>query len=782
MSFGKRQGTDAVCYTKPLDSLKGWNDHFFWIDAFACPDLFSWHTGKSVSRDVIPKSSEFRPEHYATLIAYPALFHKYLEPFLCLVGMSHLLSFIGTANPTKVRIGERQRDEFEPKLLETTVGRVVSLQPVAPDQSSTPKKQKTKVVDAGEPSHPAKKSRDDYGAPGGPTVDGKSLSSIQRLFDGAVQNAEVTGRIMPTLPFVSSSVFTTPEREDGDHTELLARANLRIIGAPQRFVISSDSSDHSGVNIAKAEVDSVVRTSMLKITSATTTTPTADHAAIGKEKLVGSSVFGADSLFTGERHPKSGGFSDCSGSDFLIGGIRTVIDPDSNLQKVYVPQWNVTNESCLDDGGVCREMVDELAPPNFFASIRGMDYDQLFTKFNVGVARQVSLSTKVRMRAEYHIKEKRRLKVVVEEKNQVLKARDKEIENLKARLLLKEAKAAKAIRLRAETFKLEAAKKSLRDEVSSSELKEKLSNYENLTERLEEFQDALLKVVNDKFDKLYDDFVEVTLHLEERFYLHLLTTIVGRKWLLTHGMELAISKCLNSPEYLSALGTTVSKAIEKGMQDGLVARIIHSREGRVLTDVAAHNPAAKADYVSALQQLQSVNFSLLAELKANKDASIEVVMNILCLEEHLAASLGLNELQPHVDPLMVPIYHSLDKTIVGASALSLALDVSDARVRRIRENIMSHMSLFQDVFVSLAEPLFAAALTDMEGTSSAAPATVDLTTALSVTLASAGTVTSFFVDDYGVIGTDDQSAVNESVVDKDANPFPNVDNVELNIP
>nr|GFA52996.1 hypothetical protein [Tanacetum cinerariifolium]GFA54311.1 hypothetical protein [Tanacetum cinerariifolium] len=267
--------------------------------------------------------------------------------------------------------------------------------------------------------------------------------------------------------------------------------------------------------------------------------------------------------------------------------------------------------------------------------------------------------------------------------------------------------------------------------------------------------DALLKVVNDKFDKLYDDFVDVTLHLEERFCPHLLTTIVGRKWLLTHGMELAIAKCLNSPEYLSALGTTVSKAIKKGMQDGLVARIILGREGRVLTDVAAHNPAVKADYVSALQQLQSVNFSLLAELKANKDASIKVVLNILRLEEHLAVSLGLNELRPHVDPLMVPIHHSLDK-------LSLVS--------------------FQDVFVSLAEPLSAAALTGMEGTSSAAPATVDLTTALSVTLASAGTVTSFFVDDYGVMGTDDQSAVNESVVDKDANPFPNVDNAELNIP
>nr|GEX37336.1 hypothetical protein [Tanacetum cinerariifolium] len=318
-----------------------------------------------------------------------------------------LLSFIRTADPTKVRIGERQRDEDEPKLLETTVRRVVSLLPAAPDRSSGELEASVdKLFDEGGGDEQAKqgdsasgghgvgfdvvaetivedKLRDDYGAPGGPAVGGKSQSSIQRLLVEAVQNAKVRGGVMPAFLFVLSSVSTTPEREGGDYTELLAGANLRTIGAPQRFVISSDSSDHSDVNIAEAEVDSIVRTSMPIITGATTTTPTADPAAIAKEKFVGSSVFSTDSPSAGGSHPISGGFSDCSGSDFLVGGIRTVIEPDSNLQKVYVPQWNVTNGSCLDNGGVCREMVDEFSPPKFFAYIRGMDHDHLFTEFNV---------------------------------------------------------------------------------------------------------------------------------------------------------------------------------------------------------------------------------------------------------------------------------------------------------------------------------------------------------------------------------------------------------------
>nr|GFD38566.1 hypothetical protein [Tanacetum cinerariifolium] len=97
-------------------------------------------------------------------------------------------------------------------------------------------------------------------------------------------------------------------------------------------------------------------------------------------------------------------------------------------------------------------------------------------------------------------------------------------------------------------------------------------------------------------------------------------------------LELAISKCLNSTEYLSTLRAAIDKAVEKGMQDGLSAEITHGAEGRVLTDVAAYNPSMEAYYLSALQQLQSVNFFLIAGLKSNKDASIDTIMNLLRLE------------------------------------------------------------------------------------------------------------------------------------------------------
>ncbi|GKB26188.1 hypothetical protein Tco_0865589 [Tanacetum coccineum] len=423
------------------------------------------------------------------------------------------------------------------------------------------------------------------------------------------------------------------------------------------------------------------------------------------------------------------------------------------------------------------------------------------------------LSAEVRMRAEYNVKERRRLKSVVEKQDEILKIREGEIENLKARLLLREAEAAEAICLRAEASNFEAIEKSLRDEtdalrernvilekernaldvkvteleasavnkgceltdlnaqltsvksqndnlvdrvyeleVSSTGLQEKVMVYENCTEQLEKFQDDQMKVINYKFDKLYTDFVEMALHLEEKLYPHLLTTISGSRWLLTQGMKLVIIKCLHSSEYLSALGTAIGKAIDKSMQDGLSAGITHGKEGRVLTDVAAHNLSAE-------------------------DASIEAVMSILRLEEPLADKLGLNELQPHVDQLMVPIHHSSDKVVIGATALSLALDVSSIRVKKIRENIANQRSALRDVFVPLAEPFSAAVLTGTEGIYDIVDATADTTMALSTTFSSASTIAPISVDDYEVVGTDDQTTADEN-----AEPFPNVDDAKLNIP
>ncbi|GJW57145.1 hypothetical protein Tco_0103876 [Tanacetum coccineum] len=556
MSFSKRQGNDAVCYTKPLDSLKSWNDRFFWVDTFACPASFPWNTSKSASKDPFPKSSQYNAEHYATLVAYPAPFHK--------VEMD-LLSFIQTADPTKVRIGERQRAEGKPKLLDTTMGHVVPLLPVSPAvtaPSSELRQVWTRHFDRSSGSH----------AEQGDSVSGGHGVGVPQVSKTAEIIAEDAALVQPRRQRKRKTVVSDagepshpPKKLREDHGTSTG-ANLRAITAPPRFVISSDSSHHLGTNIAEAKVDSFARPSVPLMTMTTTVTSTVDPTTTAKEKFVESSIFGGGSS-SGAEHTV-GGFSGLTGSDFIVGV--------------------------------------------------GWKHDELFTEFNVGAARQISLSAEVRMHAEFNIREKRRLSAFVEEKKSLLKARDEEGE--KSELDVKLADLAATVKVR------EQEVADLDDVVTS------------------------IKVHNDNL----------------------------------------------SDQYLSSLGAAIGKAVEKGMQEGLSAGITHGAAGRVLTDVAAYNPSAEADYLSALQRLQSVNFSLITELKSNKDASIDTIMNLLCLEDSLAERLGLTESQPRVDQLMVPIHHSPDQRVIGASALSLSLDVSSSRVQRIRENIANHRSALRD--------------------------------------------------------------------------------------
>nr|GEV43319.1 hypothetical protein [Tanacetum cinerariifolium] len=96
-----------------------------------------------VLRDPLPKFTEFNTDHYAFLVAHPVPFQNFLEPFLCLVRMSRyytldedtyprflrddgqdmdLFAFIHVVNPTKVKIGGRDRAEGEKKLLNSIGG------------------------------------------------------------------------------------------------------------------------------------------------------------------------------------------------------------------------------------------------------------------------------------------------------------------------------------------------------------------------------------------------------------------------------------------------------------------------------------------------------------------------------------------------------------------------------------------------------------------------------------------------------------------------------------
>ncbi|GJY41519.1 hypothetical protein Tco_0428789 [Tanacetum coccineum] len=739
MSFSKCPDVDAVCYTKPLDSLKRWNGHFFWVDSFACPASFLWHADKNVSRDPFPKSTEFRADDYAILVA----------------------------DPTKVKVGERERAEGEASLLDSIVGRVVPLLLVAParvkseleasverlfDESGSadqgdsavggghdaeiessmgviiiaaenvtaerpkrPRKKRQAATDAGGSSHPPKKLRGDYGTSGDAATSGKSPSILKELLASSMLNVEAGVAAVETLPMVTSSVSATPEHESGPPTDSIIGLNLRTLSPTERFVISSNSSHYSSTNAAEAGIDSFVRSVTLPsvMIEAVITTNVASILSAPALKT-GTKVVTPihalmfhDSDSKGTVKPDAAGFSHVPGNELSMGS-RDV--NSETLYEVIVLQWNVSNDTFLDDHDVSREFIDHLAPPVLFAQIREMDYHHLFTEFNVGTARQACLNAEVGMRAEYCLSERRRLESECEKQAELLKVRDAEIESLKAQLLLKETEASEVVHLRAQVSAAEATEKMHASEIDDlkqknvalenekesldgkkdglvgqvhkleatcSGLRGQVSSYERLKEQIEEFQDAQMNIVNEKVAMMDADLLEMALHLEEKFYPHLLNTIFGRRWLLTHGLKLAVVKCLNSQEYLSALGAAISRVIEKGIQDGLSAGINHGKAGRSLEDVAAYNPFAEADYTSALQRLRP-----------------------------LADAPGMSDLQPNIEQLKLPIHRPEDQVILGETSLLVALDVTHSCVERIRENVAAQWSTLIGFWTALVDPLF----------------------------------------------------------------------------
>ncbi|GKE33748.1 hypothetical protein Tco_1453070, partial [Tanacetum coccineum] len=85
-----------------------------------------------------------------------------------------------------------------------------------------------------------------------------------------------------------------------------------------------------------------------------------------------------------------------------------------------------------------------------------------------------------------------------------------------------------------------------------------------------------------------------------------------RRWVVGNDFRLAVHKCANSVEYQSALGKVFLMAINKGMQQGLKAGVVHGQVGRPLTQIEAYDLEVEGKYVEAVSE-----FEIRAKLEVN---------------------------------------------------------------------------------------------------------------------------------------------------------------------
>ncbi|GKC54608.1 hypothetical protein Tco_1077353, partial [Tanacetum coccineum] len=185
--------------------------------------------------------------------------------------------------------------------------------------------------------------------------------------------------------------------------------------------------------------------------------------------------------------------------------------------------------------------------------------------------------------------------------------------------------------------------------------------------------------------------------------------------------------------------TAIGCAVNKGIQDGLRAGIAYGKAGRDLSIIEAYDPFAEAKYVEAMNALDTVDFSLLSELKSKKDASIVDLMDSFRLEGPLAEIPRAKDLQPSPEQLRVPIHRMEDNVVLGETSLSFSFQVVQSRVQRVKGKILEKRLSLTDVMVPLAEPLSSQSVIG-EASTSAIPTTTGPIITLSITFVSSDVI------------------------------------------
>ncbi|GKA58918.1 hypothetical protein Tco_0758231 [Tanacetum coccineum] len=438
-SFAKRSTLAPTCFSKPSGSIKNWANHFFWVDSRVFPISVPIYTGGILEKGPAPHLTTRQEQAVKLLESHKAPFRRCPECFLCLVGLSPyypfnentysafeypdrtemgLFDFIKIADPQKVQAVEVQKGADQVKLLESIEHYFMPLVPRAPGGNSS--------AAGTEVSAPVEERLEDVAADDAylELVDPGEDMVVVRRGEGEIMS--VGSRLLAQERSATSSV-APPSLESESFVDLSAQASLQI-----HTTVGSSSTLSAPVDTA----------------AATTTSTKAKLAMDVNPDLAGPSQL-----------------EESEGSDDSFYELAT-FDP-SEVKRWYVPRWNITNDSLLDDGFSYRTLVDHVAPPAFFASLRFMDCNQLYTKFNVGAARQICRGSEVRSRAEHELELKEKLNAKYAARGKLLEEKDSEILRLKSQLAEKEAEAAEVVRLRDQVSSLSGEKSALTAEVSA---------------------------------------------------------------------------------------------------------------------------------------------------------------------------------------------------------------------------------------------------------------------------------------------------------------------------
>nr|GEY63536.1 hypothetical protein [Tanacetum cinerariifolium] len=585
---------------------------------------------------------------------------------------------------------------------------------VVVEKTKKSKRKRKAIEDASGSTLPPKKLKEDYYAATS-NIDVKSLVAICGLIlEGSSVPSEVTE------PRVVASVTPTPDHGEDGPTYFMSGLNLRTHPLAMKCVVSLDDSHHLG---SRFEVNSFARSPVADapiMIVVVTTTIAADvfvvPVSMGRVESRNLENF-KDSMSAGRANANVSSSSKLNKPATSSNYFYALQDLDFEiLHHIYVPKWKVTNDSILDDLYILNLMLGQHDKYALGAEVRMRtehtleqkdkledkcaEQAALLSEKDVEIAdlksllslKEAEVAEAIRLHGQLSIVEAADAIKGLKEKNLAIEE-EKNVLSVKV-TTLKFVTAAKEIEL--VSFFAQVAKHTSnlssfqlsRDELGSmvASLKserDSLADQRSLLEtafklfrgRMEAMQDEHAMVLVHLVAKLDAQLLEMAAHLEEEIYPRFLTTISGRRWILTHGLKLIVLKCLQSFKYLCTLGETIGYAINKGMQDGLKGGIGHGKAGRDLSIIEAYDPSAEAKYVDALNALRTMDFSLLFVLKSKKDACMANLMDSLRFEGPLAEIPKVEKLQPSLEQLKLAIHMMENDVVLGETSLSFSLQV-----------------------------------------------------------------------------------------------------------
>ncbi|GJR75375.1 hypothetical protein Tco_0087740 [Tanacetum coccineum] len=587
-SFAKRSLSAPSCLSKPPDSIKNWADHFFWVDSKVFPISVPLYMGGVLEKDPAPHLTARQEQAVQVLSTNKAPFRRYPECFLVLVGLSPyypfdentypaferpdktemgLLDYIRTADPRKVQAVEVQKGEEQVKLLDSIKHCFVSLDTPAVAQQEGCSGSGT----GSEVSAPAAEEN---------VVAKKNIVSVGTYLDLTdpeddlivAEKGDVTrkqpekakrkklSKQSDTLPAKRLRV-DYPSLASGISGKTLASLRRAIPEGSLALGPSFQADVHAQVTVQSSrDADAPVYSAADIVTSIRGKTHAAPTSDVGGSSQLETSEGSADSFY------------------------ETAALNSEDAKRWYIPRWNITNDSLLDDGFACCTL-----------------------EFNVGAARLIFLESEVRSRTEHELELKEKLWAKYDAQRMFLREKDVEIARLKSLVEEKETESAEASRLRDQVSVLAVEKSFLSAEVSA--LKSAVSQKETDISLLDSRATYLKSPLDDSQAACTEAKNLISTLSSERDGLASEVSILHSAFRdFKEKMEaqqeeqahLAMVKCLKSPEYQGILGHALGRAVDFGMQEGLAAGHEHEVAGTPLSVVTTYNPeTAEANYLDA---------------------------------------------------------------------------------------------------------------------------------------------------------------------------------------